>query len=328
MLIEFITLAAFLLIVGLVFFLRSLVRGWQGPIVAQVEADARRAAIEPSGPVFGDFTPVLADQIPSIIGTPDNITQDLRRAGYYKPTAPTEFNAIRNVLAIIGILLTGVYAVMVGPERRDLLAPILVWGLTISALLYVIPWFYLRAQASRRVQLIQRGMPDAVDMLSMCLSGGLSLQDSLTHVSREIFFSHPDLAVELEIVRRHAEMNSLGDAFRQFAKRIECPEVTALTGIVTQTEKMGSNLVTSIRDYADGVRLKQRQTADERANKAGIKLLFPLVMCLAPSALIVLWGPAMLELRNFFTTFDQTSQSTVRVPGTTGRPLPGVIRRP
>lgn len=328
MLIEFLTLAAFFLIVALVFFLRSLVRGWQGPIASQVEADALRGAAEPAAPVFGDFTPVLADQIPSIIGTPDSLLQDLRRAGYYKPTARTEFNAIRNVAALLAMVLTGVYAVMIGPERRDMLAPIVVWGLAISALVYVVPWLYLRMKAQHRVGLIQRAMPDAVDMLSMCLSGGLSFQDALSHVSREIFFSHPDLAVELEIVRRHAELNSLGEAFRQFSRRIECPEVTALSGIVTQTEKMGSNLVVSIRDYADGVRLKQRQTADERANKAGIKLLFPLVLCLAPSALIILWGPAMLELRNFFTNFDQTSQSTVRVPGSFGRPLPGVIRRP
>ena len=66
-----------------------------------------------------------------------------------------------------------------------------------------------------------------------------------------------------------------------------------------------SPVVEAVRDFADDIRTRQRQTADERANKASIKMLFPLVLCLAPAALIILWGPALLELRNFFRTFNQ-----------------------
>ena len=71
-----------------------------------------------------------------------------------------------------------------------------------------------------------------------------------------------------------------------------------------QTARLGSNVVQAVRDFADDIRTRQRQTADERASKAGIKLLFPLVLCLAPAALLILWGPALLELRNFFRTFN------------------------
>ncbi len=300
MLIELITLAAFLGIVGLVFFLRALVVGWQGDLSEQLAAEAEGIS---SGPIFGDLTEPLAAQIPPIIGTQDELTHDLRKAGYYKPSARSEFLAIRNLMAISVIVLTGIYAVMVGPERREFLAQILIWGLAIAALVYTLPWLYLRFEMRRRLSAIQRALPDAFDMLTMALSGGLSVPEALGHVSREIVSSHPDLAVELEIVRRHAEMTTLGDAFRQFARRIDIPEVANLTSIVTQSERLGSNVVMAVRDYADAVRLKNRQMADDRANKASLKMLFPIVFCIAPAAMIILWGPAILELRNFFRSF-------------------------
>lgn len=302
MLIELVTLGTFLGLVGLVFFVRSLVRGWRGGIQEQIAAEA--AELPNRGPLFGDWTEALANQIPSLVGKPDDLTSDLRKAGYYKPTARSEFLALRNVLAIFAIFLTGVYTVMVGPERRDLTAPIMIWGSAIAALLYVIPWIVLRLQARRRLALIQRAMPDAFDMLTMGMTGGLAFNDALGHVAREIVFSHPDMAVELEIVRRHADMTSMGNAFENFARRIDTPEVVSMAAIVSQTERLGTNLVSAVREYADGVRLKHRQDADDRANKAGMKLLFPMVLCLAPAAMIILWGPAILELRNFFRTFN------------------------
>jgi tight adherence protein C len=311
MFIEFITLAAFLGIVGLVFFIRNLVRGWRGQIGDQIAAEAEGEG-EPLDPIagkqapviFGEMTEALASQIPALFVTPDNLTQDLRRAGYYKPTARSEFLALRNGLAFLTLALVGVYAVMVGPREREMTANILIWGVAITTLVYVTPWIYLRLQAQRRVLLIQRALPDAFDMLTMCLTGGMSLYDALTNVSREVYFSHPDLSIELEIVRRHTDMASLGEAFQHFARRIDTPEVVALTSLIRQTERLGTNVVEAVREYADGVRIKLRQTADERANKAGVKLLFPLVLCLAPSTLIILWGPAALELRNFFRTFN------------------------
>jgi tight adherence protein C len=145
----------------------------------------------------------------------------------------------------------------------------------------------------------------------MGLTGGLTVQDSLGHVSRELHGSHPDLATEFEIVRRHSELSGLGSAFQQFATRVDCPETVTLAAIVNQSERLGSNINTAIREYADGVRTKLRQSADERASKAGIKLLFPLVLCLAPAAMIILWGPAALELRNFFRGFTAVENQQV-----------------
>jgi tight adherence protein C len=302
MMLDVLTATAFLVLVAGVFIIRALVLSWRGMFDAQLAADMGRG-YTPTDPIFGDFTEPLAAQLPQLGANDDSLARDLRRAGYYKQTARSEFSALRNVMAIGIIFFTGITAVMVGPERRDLLSRILIWGFAAAALGYVLPWLFLRSRARRRTAAIQRGLPDAFDMLTMCLSGGLSVNDSLAAVSREIYSSHPDLGVELEIVRRHAEMSSLGDAFRQFAARIDVPETAALTALMQQTERLGSNVVQAIRDFADDIRTRQRQTADERASKSGIKMLFPLVFCLAPAALLILWGPALLELRNFFRTF-------------------------
>ena len=303
MLINIITIAAFFAFIAGVFVIRALVLGWRGTFDSQLAGEVG-GGYTPTDPVFGDLTDALAEQLPLLGTTEDSITHDLRRAGYYKSSARSEFLALRNVLALGVILFTGLTAVMIGPERSELLAQILVWGFAIAALAYILPWLFLKQQVRARTNRIQRALPDAFDMLTMCLSGGLGVNDSLGQVSRELYVAHPDLAIEFEIVRRHAEMSSLSDAFKQFAKRIDIPETMALTALIHQTERLGTNVVQAVRDFADDIRTRQRQSADERASKAGIKLLFPLVFCLAPAALIILWGPALLELRNFFRTFN------------------------
>lgn len=303
MFIDILTIAAFLAFVGGVFVVRALVLSWRGTFTAQIAGDSGGGYVAVD-PVFGDFTEPLAAQLPLLGSSVDSLTHDLRRAGYYKPSARTEFSALRNVLTLGVIVFVGLAAVMVGPERQDILFQLLVWGAAAAGIAYILPWLFLKRQVRARTGRIQRALPDAFDMLTMCLSGGLNVNDSLAQVSRELYVSHPDLAVELEIVRRQSEMMSLGTSFQHFAKRIDIPETAALMGLVQQTERLGSNVVQAIRDFADDIRTRQRQSADERASKAGIKMLFPLVLCLGPAALIILWGPALLELRNFFRTFN------------------------
>lgn len=302
MIINIVTIAAFFLFVGLVFAMRALILSWQGTFASQLVGQESGAYV-PSEPVFGALTDPLAEQLPVLGATEDSLLRDLRRAGYYKPSARNEFLALRNIMAIGIVFLTASAAVLVGPERRELLPRIIIWGFAAAALAYVLPWLFLKQRVRSRAELIQRGLPDAFDMLTMCLSGGLGVNDSLAHVSREIYSAHPALGMELEIVRRQAEMSSLSDGFRHFAERVDVPETAALNALMQQNERLGTNVVQAVRDFSDEIRTRQRQTADERASKAGIKLLFPLVFCLAPAAMIVLWGPALLELRNFFSTF-------------------------
>jgi tight adherence protein C len=276
--------------------------------VLQLQRDRIRERLLGTGPqVVGeprttgsqDLPLVLLDDPAEVAGRKTKLDQELRRAGWYKPTAKRDFLAFRQSGILFVVIATGAIAVVIGPEHTHLVARTIVLGFAALILVWSLPRIYLRSVANRRVKHIQRALPDALDLMTMCLTGGLSLQDAFTHVSREIAFAHPELALELLIVRRQSELRSSEFAFQQLSRRIDAPEVVALATLITQGQRLGTDVVSSIREYADNLRLRRRQLADERSNKASVKMLFPLAFCLLPSAFIILWGPSLIELGRF-----------------------------
>ena len=266
--------------------------------------------------VFGPLTHLFAIMIPFSFESRESLDQELRRAGYYQRYARDEFLALRNVLVVGWLLLVfATFAAVVEPGSETG-TRIVVVGLIIGLVLFSLPRLVLQVQATNRIKRIQYSLPDALDMLTMTMSGGLPLPRALEHVSREIGSTYPDLACELTIVRRHTETGSLEQALREFAKRIDIPDIQSMTALVSQTERLGSNVATAFRDYSDSVRRGQRQRAEERGNRASIAMILPIVLCLAPPIYILLLGPAVMKLRNFVS--DETQQGGALRPDTTG----------
>jgi tight adherence protein C len=247
-----------------------------------------------------DLPPGLLEAPAEVSGRDTKLDQEFRRAGWYRPTAKRDFQALRHGAILFVMLVAGAMAVVIGPEHPRIVSRLVVAGLATLALVWSLPRIYLRLIGNRRVKRIQTALPDALDLMTMCLTGGLSLQDAFAHVSREIYFAHPDLALELLIVKRQSELRSSEFAFQHFSKRIDAPEIVNLSALITQGQRLGTDVVNSIREYADSIRLRRRQLADERSNKASVKMLFPLAFCLLPSAFIILWGPSLIELGKFF----------------------------
>jgi tight adherence protein C len=304
--ISILTIASFAVISALAFvLLLSLARLQNDPIRERLAATAQ-GSVATSGPGLftDDLAASLAEQLPQASNDNGMLDRELRQAGYYRPTARFDYLALRNSLVIAVVIIALMLAVSVGPQHQDLALRIGLGGIVLAALCWAVPRLILRGQAQARVNRIRQALPYALDMTTMCLTGGLSLQDALGHVSREIFFSHPDLAVELMIVRQQSEMTSLDHGFRQFAERIGTQEVTALAALITQGQRLGTNVVASLRDYTDNMRIRWRQIADEQSSKVGVKLLFPIVICLLPAAMIFLWGPALVDLWRFFQSFS------------------------
>ena len=298
MLVEILTLGSFLICAILAFVVgRGLLRFSRDPISDRLAESAR----DDSQAIFREsLAKSLSEQLPQTKASSSLLDKELRRAGYYRPNARHEYLALRNGLVILAILVTGVMVVMIGPRNPDAAWRAAGIGALAAALGWALPRIFLSLKGNQRVTRIRRGLPDSLDMITMCLTGGLSLPDSLAHVSRELYFAHPDLSVELAIVREQADMTSYDLAFRQLSHRIDADEISALVALVTQSQRLGTDTATAIRDYADSVRLARRQTADERSSKASIKMLLPLTICLLPSVFILLWGPAALELWDFF----------------------------
>jgi len=250
---------------------------------------------EPSEGVYGALTPALAAQIPESQRESAEFGQLLRRAGLYSPSAQASVYATRFLLLFVPLVLTGVFAILL---TTDYTLRVLIIGGLAAAALSIIPRLYVFSRQRRRVRQISHGLSDMMDMLSMCISGGLPIITSLDHVSQNLS-NYPALSEELRILRRQAEVGSLQHALVDFGARIDLPEVRQLSNMLTRGDQLGTQLSSSLHEQADHFRATRKQLATMQANKAPVKLTFPLLLCFAPAALILLMAPALLEVRDF-----------------------------
>lgn len=250
-------------------------------------------------PLFGPLTSGLAGVLPISRSARGKIEKQLKRAGFYSRLALDQFLATRNALVVGWCLLVGVAIVAIADPHTDETLKLLIGGGILAIVLYAVPRLWLESLADRRVRRIQAGLPDALDMITMCLTGGLPLLKAFQRVGEDLRPSHGDLAMELEIIRRQADAYTMEQALAQFAERIDVPEIRSLTALVTQTERLGTNVALALRDFADGIRRSHRQRAEEKGNTTSVKLLLPVAFCLAPPVYILLLAPPLLEMKNF-----------------------------
>ncbi len=272
------------------------------------EASAVRAigadevpAYDTSDYVAGRATPALAEMLPDSPESRKQWKRDLRTAGFLSPRAWQNFAAVRYLLVAGSMLLLGLALVLV-PRQLEL--PVLIALVVVPLLCWAVPALYVRSRIADRRNRIEAGMPDFVDMLNMCVSQGLTLTSSFRRISRQLAEPYPELATEIGIVLEQAEIGSLRQALENFADRVDSPAVNSLTTLLIQTDRMGTSVSDALREYSDGVRESQRQRADERANRASFRLLFPTVLCLMPAVYLILLGPAVNELNRFFNAPD------------------------
>lgn len=268
--------------------------------------------------LLGDLTPALAAQIPVAEGDRTDLQRELRQAGYYRPTAFMEYVALRSVLVFVPLLAAGAFALFTDTVEQAAW----VWGgATILAMLgFSLPRVYVYYRGRARMHQIEKGLPTAIDMLTLCLTGGLNVLNSLQRVVKELHLAYPVLAYELEIVRQQAELRTLDFALTQFADRVGLPHLRNLLVILSQSENLGTDAVTTLREYADDMRINMRQKADEMANKAPFKLLFPAYL-LAIGAAVLLISPTVLEFRAFRETnligdITQQARQGLQTPAT------------
>lgn len=296
--IDAISLGSFAVIGTLVFSLGDLLFGGRRRVLAR-NATADLLSREQTGKTYSGWVArFFAASVPQLPAEIDGIRRDLNRGGFYSPTALTEYLATRNAVIWLVAGLTS-FLTWQSQPRPDVQRAVLIAGWAVAIGSYALPRMILRLQANARVARIQTGLPDALDVVTMCLTGGLPLQEALGRVTQEMQFAHPDIAVELEIVRKQADANTLSHAMRQFANRVDLPDVKSMAALVSQTERLGTNVATAVREFADSLRRGARFRAEERASKASVKMLFPVVLCLAPPVYVLLVGPSLLQLRDF-----------------------------
>jgi tight adherence protein C len=250
----------------------------------------------PSEGVFGGLTPALAAQLPESEKERGDFRKLLRSAGLYSPSARNTIYALRFVLLFVPLVIAGTLAVT---HDKKYTLPILIVGGIVAAALSITPRLYVFFRRRKRSRAIRQGLPDTMDMLGMCMSGGLGLSHSLAYVARQLP-SYPELAEELTILRRQAEVGSLPVALADFGARVDLPEVRQLANLLTRGDRLGTKLAGNLADQSDHIRVARKQAATLQANKTPVKLVLPLMVCFAPAALMILTAPAFLELKEFF----------------------------
>jgi tight adherence protein C len=246
---------------------------------------------------FGPFTRVLAALLPESAERRAALKKSLRNAGYYEPHAWQNLAAARYLGLMLPILI-GLGLLVVAPPDAE---PWIFGGLVLlPAMGWALPTLLVRRQAADRLAEIERSMPDLLDMLNMCVSQGLTVPASLQRVGADLESVSPALSQELKIVSDQARVGSLEQALVAFSKRVELPDVYSFTSLLVQTERMGTSMSQALAEYSDGMRETLRQQADQKANTASFKLLFPTALCLMPAVFMILLGPAIIEMSTFF----------------------------
>jgi tight adherence protein C len=163
------------------------------------------------------------------------------------------------------------------------------------------PSFWLDRRKHARQTVLRRALPDALDVLIICLEGGLSLQAGLKRVADELSGAHPQLGAELRIVDREIQLGlNAGEALNHFAERTNLEEALTLSSVISQSERFGASLVKSLRSHSETLRLKRKQHAEERAQKAATKMLVPTLLFIFPAVFIILLAPAAIQVQAMF----------------------------
>lgn len=216
-------------------------------------------------------------------------------AGWRSPAASTLYFAAKTVLALgLPALVALVLALSNhAPSGQTLL--LVLFGC--AALGYYFPNAVLARIAGRRRRDIFENVPDAIDLLTVCVEAGLSLERALIKVAAEIHIKSLVLAQELQLVLMEMRAGFTKEkALRNFALRSGVEDVDTLVAMLIQSERFGTSMGASLRVYSDNLRTKRRMVAEEQAAKIALKLMFPLIFCIFPTVLMVLIGPAAIQI--------------------------------
>jgi tight adherence protein C len=220
------------------------------------------------------------------------IRSQLARAGYHG-TMPATLYA----LAEVGLpLVLGIPALLYFGTGSGLF-----FVLIIAVIGYMIPGFWMGRLIKRYKKEIRNGLADALDLLIVCVEAGSGLDQAIMKATEELAVSYPALSRELAMITTEVRAGKPRiEAFKNFAARTKVEDVQSLVAVMVQTDRFGTSMSQALRTHADVLRTKRRQRAEEKAAKLGVKLVFPLVLCLFPALYVVTLGPAVIKIMRFF----------------------------
>ncbi len=241
---------------------------------------------------FRDLMSRLGTVLPRSPQETKRVERQLIRAGYRGPGAIRVFYGAKIGLAVLLPVL--VFVLMLGSEdtdSRNLAAA------GAAALGFAAPARILKSRVKRRQKQIRRGLPNALDLMVICVESGLGLDQAIIQTAKELEHAHPEISEEFALVNFELRAGKRRvEALRNLASRSAVDELKKLVAVLVQADRFGTGIAQTLRGHADYMRVQARQTAEEKAAKLGIKLVFPIFFCILPSLFVVTVGPMVVRI--------------------------------
>jgi tight adherence protein C len=251
-----------------------------------------------SGDRFTRLVRGVFSQLTFLFPDSADLRMKLIRAGYSGRSAPLTYSSLR-VMLLVGLPVLGF---LVGLAVSGSIQTASSWGAAGIVLSITAPPYVLARRVSQRSQRIRKHLPDGLDLMVVCVEAGLGLDAAILKVSEELTTSHPDIAQEFRVVTQlvNAGVPRI-EALREIAERTGVQEVNSFVSTLVQSERLGTPIARTLRLHAEQMRTKRRQSAQEAAAKAPIKMLVPMVLFILPALFIVVVGPAIIVLSKVFS---------------------------
>ncbi|MCB1021606.1 MAG: type II secretion system F family protein [Acidobacteria bacterium] len=287
------SLLLFLFVTSLLYFLG--LKFWASPksVVERVLGETREVEAKHPSLAFRDALVRLGDLVPASPADLSTVQQRLYKAGFRTPTALRVFLGLKVVLTVALPAAVWILLRQMGVGSDNLIL-LLVMA---AGLGYAAPGEIVNYLVKRRHKRIEKALPNALDLLVVCVESGLGLDQAIMQVSREMQQGYKELSSEFAICNlemRHGKRRA--EALRNLGDRTGIDDMKKLVGTLVQADRFGTSIAQTLRTHAEFMRTNARQRAEEKAAKIGIKLVFPIFFCILPSLFVVTVGPVLVRI--------------------------------
>jgi tight adherence protein C len=239
-------------------------------------------------------TPVLSAPLqPKTEVETSKLRQRLSQAGFRGDAAAGTFLGLKFMGLMVGLFIGGGGTLALMGFNRDAM----MYAVVIAAFFFYLPGIVLWFLGRQRMQNIFLTLPDALDLLVVCVEAGLGLDQAMRKVTEEMRRTARVISEEFGLCNFHMQMGKArNEVLRDLGERTGVDDLRALAAILIQADKFGSSVAQALRVQSDSMRTRRRQLAEEKAAKTAVKLIFPLVIFIFPGIFVVLVGPAAITM--------------------------------
>lgn len=270
-----------------------------GRVYEQLGGGSAVTAPPPPGAEAGPFYSVgravqwLGEKIPVSPREASIARRFLMAAGFRTDGALATYYGLK-VVSMVAFVVPAI--VFRGHVTSDpVLSKVLIAGAGLAG--FFLPGLVLEALVDRRRRKIRHALPDALDLMVVCVEAGLGLDQAIRNVAQELQWTHPELTEEFHLVNLEMRAGkSRAEALQNLADRTGEKEMRKLVAVLIQTDRFGTSMADALRTHSEFLRVRRRQEAEERAGKVAVKLIFPIFFFILPAIIVVAAGPGILKL--------------------------------